>query len=151
MGAMILTTLDYEGEVSTVTFPCPDMTSANITALITAGDALAVAFAAITACVVIKKQYVAKISPLSAERRSSDAEAEREQKWLNRYYDGTTFERYTLTTPGSKMEDKDPDRLGFALLSDTEIAAYKTAFEAFVQPGGNAVTLEEMEWVGRNT
>lgn len=150
MGEMVLTTVDYDGETSIVRFPCPDMTAANITALITAGDALAQAFADITACVVIKKQYVAKTSNLSAVHRSDNDEAHREARWLNRYFDATTFERYTLTTPGPLSADQDADNRGFANLADTEIAAYKTAFQAFVQPGGNAVTLESLEWVGRN-
>jgi len=151
MGSMVLTTLDYDGEESKVTFLCPDMTSANIDALIAAGDALAVAFAAITACVVIKKTFTAKVSKLSAVRKSDNDEAHREAKWLHRYYDGTTFDRFTMTSPGPLKADQDSANRGFADLTDTQIAAYKTAFEAFVQPGGNAITLESMEWVGRNT
>ena len=151
MGSMDLTLVDYDGEVSTVSFPCPDLTAANIAATIAAGDTLAQAVAAITACVVLKKVFVAKVSNLSAVKRSDNAEAHREAKWLTRYFDATTFNRYTLTVAGPLSADQDPARRGFALLSDTQIAAYVTAFEAFVQPGGNAVEVDEMEWVGRNT
>jgi hypothetical protein len=150
MGYMELTTVDYDGESSVVRFPCPDMTSSNIDGLISAGNTLALAFADITACVVLKKKFVAKTSNLSAVRRSDNDEAHREAKWLNRYYDATTFERYTLSTPGPLRADQDATDRGFADLTDTEVAAYKTAFEAFVQPGANAVALESMEWVGRN-
>lgn len=151
MGEMILTTRDYDGEVSTVTFPCPDMTAANIVAIMAAGDALAADFADITHCVITSKVYVASRTALSALLRAEDQDANREQKWLVRYYDGTTFERLSLTLPGSKNVDKDPNRRGFALLTDTEIAAFKATFEAFVKnDNGNAVTIQEMEWVGRN-
>jgi len=150
MGWMELQTVDYTGEVSIVRFPCEDLTAANIAAVVAAGTALEQAFEDITGCIVVSKKFVASVSPLSAEHRSANTEAEREQRWLHRYYDATTFERYTLTTPGSLMAHKDPSNRGFALLTQAAIAAYKTAFQAFVKPGANAVTLESMEWVGRN-
>lgn len=150
MGALVVTLKDDDGESTTVTYPCPDLTAANITATITAGDALVTALAAITGCLVTEKVYIAKRSTLSALRKSSNPEGNREARWLHRYFDATTFERFTLTTPGPLLADKDAANPGYADLADTEIAAYKTAFQAFVQPGGNAVTLEELEWVGRN-
>lgn len=152
MGEMILTMRDYDGEVSTVTFPMQDLTAANFDAVIAAGDALAADVADITHCIITDKVYVAKRVKLSALLRAENEEANREQKWLVRYYDGTTFERLTLTVAGSKNEDKDPARRGFALLTDVQIAAFKATFEAFVKnTTGNAVTIQEMEWVGRNT
>jgi len=150
MGEMIITLLDDDGEATVVTYPCEDLTAANITAKTAAGDALALALEDITGCIVVSKVYVAKRSKISALHKSANPEGNREARWLHRFYDTTTFTRYTLTTPGPLIADKNSADPKFADLADTEIAAYKSAFEAFVKPSANVVTLEEMEWVGRN-
>jgi len=152
MGKLTVTTRDLDGEVSTVNFPIADLTTGNIVAQMAAGDALVAALEDITACLLTKKQYVAKVSPLAGETKSSNTEAHREAAWLVRYHDDTTFERATLQIPGPLAADQDGTNPKIADLADTEIAAFVTAFEAVVlPPGGNTAVVDEMIWVGRNT
>lgn len=150
MGEMVLTLLDDDGEVSIARFPCPDLTAANIAATIAAGDALALAVQDITGCLVARKQFIAKTSVVSALEASTNPEGNREAKWLVRYYSQNSLLKHTLTIAGPLLADKDSANPKYADLADTEIAAFKTAFEAFVKPTADAVTLVNMEWVGRN-
>jgi len=150
MGHLTVTTYDNDGEVSLVKFPLPDLTTGNIVATIAAGDALVDALVDITACLVAKKQYVAKTSPLAVGVKSTNAEAHREAKWLVRYSDANTFERATLEIPGPLIASQLDGNNKVADLADTDIAAFVTAFQAVVPgPGGNASVINEMVWVGR--
>ena len=151
MGKLLVSTRDYAGQGSTVTFPCEDLLTGNIVAMEAAGDALVAALGDITACILTKKSYVAKVSPLSGEVKSGNEAARREAAWLVRYHDSDTFERATLQIPGPLAGDQDATNPDIANVSDTEIAAFIAAFEAFViGPGGNDAVVDQLVWVGRN-
>jgi len=152
MGQLIVSTKDYNGEASTVTFPSADLTAANIEAKMTAGDALVTAMAAIENSLHVTKTYVAKRSPLSADPRASDATAHRELKWLVMYHDDTTFEKATLEIPCPDMAQQSATNRGHADIGDAGVVdAFITAFEAFVlPPGGNTAVVDDILIVGRN-
>lgn len=152
MGALVVSTRDYNGEASTVTFPSADLTAANIVAQMAAGDALVTAMAAIENSLHVTKTYVAKRSPLSADPRASDATAHRELKWLVMYHDDTTFEKATLEIPCPDMAEQSATNRGHADIGDAGVVdAFITAFEAFVLgPGGNASVVDDILIVGRN-
>ena len=78
MGKLTVTTRDYDGEASVVTFPGVDLTTGNIVAQVAAGDAPVAALEDITTCLLTKKAYVAKTSPLAGEVKSSNVAANRE-------------------------------------------------------------------------
>lgn len=152
MGWLTVSTRDYDGESSTVTFPSADLTAANIVAQMAAGDALVTAMAAIENSLHTAKTYVAKRSPLSADPRASDATAHRELKWLVMYHDDTTFEKATLEIPCPDLAEQSATNRGHADIGDAGVVdAFITAFEAFVLgPGGNASVVDDILIVGRN-
>lgn len=152
MGWLAVSTRDYDGEASTVTFPSADLTAANIVAQIAAGDALVTAMAAIENSLHVSKTYVAKRSPLSADPRASDATAHRELKWVVMYHDSTTFEKATLEIPCPDLAEQSATYRGHADIGDAGVVdAFITAFEAFVLgPGGNAAVVDDIVIAGRN-
>lgn len=152
MGQLVVGTRDYNGEAATVTFPIADLTAANITDDMTAGDALVTAMAAIENSLHVSKKYVAKTSKLSAELRASDATAHRELKWLVLYHDDTTFEKATLEIPCPDLAQQSATNRGHANIGDSGVVdAFIAAFEAIVlPPGGNTAVVDDILIVGRN-
>lgn len=94
----------------------------------------------------------ASLPELVASQSAPQNASFREDKWLCRIEDDTTFKRYTFTVPTADPstvtliagEDKIDLTVGAGL-------ALKNAVEEFVlSPSGNAVTLVEVAYVGRN-
>lgn len=152
MGRLVVSTRDGEGQASTVTFPIADLTAANITDDITAGDALVTAMAGIENALHVSKAYEAKRSVLSADPKASDETARRELKWLVMYHDGTTFQKATLEIPCPDLTVQSEDFRGHADIGDSgAVDAFITAFEAIVVgPAGNAAVVDDILLVGRN-
>lgn len=150
MGHLAVRLVDYDGEKSTVKYPIADLTAGNIAATLADAATLVTALQNITRCVVLSWYISTEETLVSALERSPNTDANREAAWLHRFTDSVNFEKFTLTTPGPNDGDKDPANRKYALLTDVDIAAYKTAFEALVRPGANAVVIQSMEWVGRN-
>lgn len=150
MAFLVVRLRDYDGEPSTVKYPIPELTAANIAGTITAAGTLVAALQNVSRCVVTSWYLTSEETLVSALERSPNTDANREAAWLHRYTDSVNFEKFTLTIPGPNDADKDPANRKYALLTDVDIAAYKTAFEALVQPGANSVVIQSMEWVGRN-
>ena len=151
MAHLVITTRDYDGEPSTVRYPIPDLTAGNIAGILADAATLVAALQNITRCLVTSWRISTGETVVSALERSPNTDANREAAWLHRFADTTTFEKFTLTVPGPNDGDKDPANRKYALLTDVDIAAYKSAFEALVTNGANAVVINSMEWVGRNT
>jgi len=152
MGRLTVSTRDYNGEASTVTFPSADLTAGNIVAQMAAGDALITAMAAIENSLHTSKSYVAKVSPLSAALQASDETAHRELKWLVLYHDDTTFEKASLEIPCPDLAQQSATYRGHADIGDAGVVdAFIAAFEAFVlPPGGNTAVVDDILIVGRN-
>lgn len=151
MAHIVVRLVDYDGEKSTVKYPIPDLTAGNIAATIADAGTLVAALQAITKCVVLSWYITTEDTLLSAVERSPNTDANREAAWLHRFTDSVNFDKFTLTTPGPDDAMKDTSNRKYALLTEVSIAAYKTAFEAVVQPGANSVVIGSLEWVGRNT
>lgn len=80
----------------------------------------------------------------------TDPFAQREIKWLVRYHDATdstVIRRLEIPTANAGLLGTDGE---FMNLAGTEGAAFKTAFEANVKIGANAVVLDSVQLVGRN-
>jgi len=151
MAYLQVTTRDYDGEVSIVRFPCPELTAANIVAVQAAGDTLIAALQNVTRCIVTKHSYVTGDEADSQLEQSVNADANREAAWLVRYADTTTFEKYTLQVPGPNSAHKDAANRAYADLTEVNIGAFVDAFEAFVEVEANTVAVNSLQWVGRNT
>lgn len=84
----------------------------------------------------------------------ADKDAQRESKWLFRYYDATTYEWYTMEVPTadlSLLDDAAKGTMSKDAVINPNWATLKTAFEAYMRsPNGNAVVLEEVLHVARN-
>lgn len=150
MGKAVVRFHDYDGEPSSVTFPAVDLTAANFDAQVAALASLRTALEGIAVDLqtghFIGNDYV--IVEGSAARASSPL-AQRENKWLVRYHDSSGA--YRLTIPCADLTVLDPDNRGFMDLQGTEGAAFVSAFEAYVNHGGGAVTVDSVQFVGRNT
>lgn len=153
MAHLVLRTVDYDGEPSVVKFPIPDLTAGNIVATLADCATLVAATQNITRCLVTSWYITTEETVLSADVRSANTDANREAAWLVRYTDATTFEKFRLQVPGPNDAHKDASNRKYADLTTPNVTvdAFRDAFEALVQPGANAVVVQNMEWVGRNT
>lgn len=155
MGRYKMTYADWDGEVSTVTFPGSDLLEANITAEQTQAATLRDAVNAVTRGKLLQTEHVAVTSPQGVGRATSP-EAQREEKALVMYYDNTTFKRASLEIPCVNMTGQNPDYPGVFYLdgaSNNQAAweTFVTAFEAFTPgPSGNTAVVEKIIHVGRN-
>lgn len=89
---------------------------------------------------------------LGASPAASTA-AQRENKWLCRYHDTTTYKKYTVSLPCADLT-KLVSGSEFLVLTGGPGAAFKTAFEALVVPpdnSSNVVALDSVQFVGRNS
>lgn len=152
MGKLVLTYRDHGtiGERSTVIFEGVDFTAVNFDAQVTAQNALRDAVNAITLGELTKVTRIAVESPQPGENPASPF-AQRELKWLVRYHDDVTGKRATLEIPCADLAKLDPNNQDIADVTDTDIAAFIAAFEAYVLgPSGNNAEVDQIVFVGRN-
>jgi len=138
------------GETSTVQYPVTTIIAGNYATMQTAIAALAVATQALSIGTETLRTTIAARVIQGAGPAASPL-AQRENKWLVRYHDGTNNVKYTLELPcadlmllGSNTE--------FIPDTATEYTDFKTAFEAIVKSpdDDNAVVLDSIQFVGRN-
>lgn len=149
------TFIDYSDEDSVHAINTVLTTAGNFAAQQTAMAAYQVAILAVTLGNLKNQAYKATITKFNASV-PTDANAQRERKWLVRYQDAVTFAPYKSELPTAMLEDG----LGASWLlpgtdlidlTITEVAAFVTQFEAFARsPEGNAVEVLELVAVGRN-
>lgn len=152
MGKLVLTYRDYgpTGERSTAIFEGVDLTAGNFDAQVTEQNALRNAVNAITLGELTKVTRVAVESPQPGANPASPF-AQRELKWLVRYHDDVTGKRATLEIPCADLAKLDPNNEDIADTSDADIAAFITAFEAYVLgPSGNNAVVDQIVFVGRD-
>jgi hypothetical protein len=145
-----ITYLDYSLETSTAGFTGVTLTAGNFAAQAALMDTLVSATQAITLATKIKDSRIAVVTPF-AETRPTSPYAQRESKWLLRYSDTVSpAGNGTIEVPASDLDLLDANGTHMDLAS-TEGAAFKAAFEAFQRSRlGNSVTLDSIEFVGRN-
>lgn len=82
----------------------------------------------------------------------TDPYAQRELKWRIVYSDDVTGSEYTFLIPAPDLTDNLDGASDLALLTSTDWAAFKSAFEAVaLSPAGNAASLVSASLVGRNS
>jgi len=145
------TILDYSEEKSPVSFSFGGVTALNIAGFITQFGALRTALTSIITGVVQKEKWVGDDTVLS-NTPPTDQNAQIELKWLLTYEGATTKKKFrqeiptpdtTKLVPGTDLAD----------MTDTDIAAYVTAFETIAKsPDDDAegVNVLDMRLVGRN-
>lgn len=155
MGRLTLSIADYDGETSAVSYPASDLLEANIVDEYAAALTLQTETMKVSRGLLLVSEHTAKRSP-QAVGKSTNAEAQREEKALVKYYDGTTFQRGTLEIPAVDMSKQHPNYPGKFYIKDVtghhaDWGTFVTAFQAFVPgPGGSATSvIEEIIHVGR--
>jgi len=141
-----------EPEVSSWQAAITTLTPANVAATETLLGNLLTAIQAVTLGSVQKKELVYSRTILSATPAASTA-AQRENKWLARYHDATTFKKYVISFPCADLS-KLVSGSEFLVLTSGDGAALKTAFEALVVPPDDAshsAVLDSVQFVGRNS
>jgi len=138
------------GETSSVQYPVTTIIAGNFASMQTAIAALAVATQGLSIGVeTLRTTIAARV--IEGAGPASSALAQRENKWLVRYHDGTTNVKYQLEIPCADLT-----LLGaateFIPTTATAYTDFKTAFEAIVKSpdDDNAVVLDSIQFVGRN-
>jgi len=147
--------VDYTKEISSFSIGVNTLNAANLVTQQTAHIALRDAINAITLGTLVQSETtVDRHRTASPGTAASEAEAQREKKWLVRYYDGTDFTQYTVEIPCADLSFLETHSDSIDMLDAgiaTEWTDLKTAFEAVVRsPNGNAVVVTEVVYVGRN-
>lgn len=144
------TRIDYNKEKSTVRFRVTPITAANFEAQQTLRAAFGVAMAGICGGVINKYQWM--LEDFTSEDPASDPLDQREIKWLVVYKDDVTAQTYSVELPCADLTQLDPNDRAHANIGDAgPVDAWIAAFEAFaLSPDGNAVTVQEITFVGRN-
>lgn len=139
-------------ESSNFSVPITTLTPANVSAQSTLTGNLQTALAAIVIGVFLKTELRYSSSILGSTPAAS-ALAQRENKWLMRYHDATSFQKFQVSigTADLLLVDGNTERLD---LTAGDGLALKTAFEAIVVSPADAahsVILDSVQFVGRNT
>jgi len=150
-----LSFVDWNKERSATSVAVATMTPANAAATITALGALKTALVGISLGREVEENIVYARNRLASPGSGASIEsAQRESKYLLRYYDAVDFTQYTVEVPcaAHALLVSRSDSVDLTL-SPLPAAwdALKTAFEAIVKsPNGNAVILTEAIFSGRN-
>jgi hypothetical protein len=147
-----MTQSDFSGEKTTSQVNGVTVTAANFDAQLAAFGALYLDMLGVTLGRIASEGFRYEIR-LSNEP-AADSEAQRENKWLIRYEDTSTFKLYTFELGCADLVD------GTLLLPNTDKAdmthanwvALKASFDGFARsPAGNPVNMIDATYVGRNT
>lgn len=145
--------LDYSDERSTTTIHVGAITAVSIAGFLTDFGALKTAIEGITLGVVSQESWVGDRTALS-NTPPADAEAQREKKWLVRYTGDTSGKVYTLEIATAELGGGHLLPMSdFADLTETDMAAFVTAFEAIARTPDDdteTVTVQSIQFVGRS-
>lgn len=152
-----LTFKDWSDESSTASFPMTTLTAINITAELIEVGALRDATIAITHGTGWKDKFINNAQILNADLPTTPL-AQRENKWLVRYHGVDNDKKWSLEIPcAALLSPTDENRLlpgsDFADLTQTEMAAFVSAFETTVRPpdsNTSLVVVDSIQFVGRN-
>lgn len=137
---------DYGKETSTVGVLGTTLTAANFDAQVALMAALRTAIEAMVVGETASRKIIALEEVISADPAASGL-AQRENKWLVRYTDGTNV--FTLEIPTADLTLLE-NNSEFLSLTGTEGSDFVTAFEAYCVRNGQAVTVLDIQFVGRN-
>jgi len=145
------TVLDYSEEKSTTSFNFGAITALTIAGFLTQFGNLRTAVGNIILGTIAREQWVGDNTLLS-NTPPSDAQAQVELKWLVSYEGATTHKKFRveIPTPDASKLIPGTDK---ADLTDTDIAAYVTAFEAIAKSPDDdteGVNVLDITLVGRN-
>lgn len=141
-----------EPESTNWSVPVTTLTAANYVAKKALIDDLNTAVDSIIIGMIAKKEVVIDRTLVSALPAASTL-AQRENKWLLRYVDTVTSQKFRVSIGTADLTEL-PDNSEFLDLTAGDGLALKTAFDAIVvspDNSSNAVSLRSVQFVGRNT
>lgn len=147
----VRTMWDYDGEATTFRVKSTPLTAANFDAQVALNVALGAAITGITRGHLRKIAYGNEITSVATP---DDPLSQRENKWVIRFHDATTDEPQSPIELGTAdLTVLDPNNRGYAEMGDSgPVDAFVAAFEAYViSEAGNAVVVDSLQFVGRNT
>lgn len=142
-----------EPETTSSEVPIITLTPANVAATATLAGNLKTALASLVIGRFVKDTLTYDRAINGAQIPATDPLAQRENKWLCRYHDATTFQKASVSF-GTADLSKHMDNSEFVDLATGDGAALKTAFEALVVSPYDAthtVVLDSVQFVGRNS
>lgn len=151
-GEYTMTYLDYSREKSTAKFVGPTPVQAGYDTWLGLITALTSAVQAITLGELHKEVYSTLVDIVTNDA-PTDAEAQREKKWLVTYRANTSQKIFRVEIPTAAPTGHLLPASDEADLTETDMAAFVAAFEAFVRSpdnGTEAVTVLSVRFVGRN-
>lgn len=145
---------DFDSEVGRTRFQGDTINAANFDAMNTLITALAAAIQGVTTGAQANDMRVYSETP--AVGTPADQWSQREIKWLVSMYDATAGKRCRVEIPTADLAlldatSDDPNVRRSLDLTAGAGLALKDAIEAYHKPFGNAVTVESVIVVGRNT
>jgi hypothetical protein len=153
-----LTLMDRSGEKATFSFFLPPLAAdgANYATITAAFDAVKAAVEDVTGGVVMESSIVAK---RTRHANAIPADGRREQKWLGRYQDDSTFKVYNWEVPCNDIdtlpmkEGTDFVDMNYAVAGTLKdnLDAFVAALNALRSPTNGTVTVISIQDVGRNT
>jgi len=141
-----------EPEVTTLRVPIITLTPANVAATETLTGNLATAIAAITLGANNQRALTYNVTQFE-KIPAATPQAQRENKWLVRFHDDTTFQKSTVSIGTADLAEL-AGNSEFLVLTAGNGLAFKTAFEAVVvspYDSANGVIVDSVQFVGRNT
>jgi hypothetical protein len=141
-----------EPETTSGEVPIITLTPANVAATATLCGNLKTALAGLVLGRFVADTLVYDRAKNGANIPADDDLAQRENKWLCRYHDATTFQKFSVSY-GTADLSKHKQNSEFVDLTTGAGAAFKTAFEAVVVSPADSthtVVLDSMQFVGRN-
>jgi len=148
-------TTKKNGEPETTSFQVPTitLTPGNVAANVALMGTLASTVAAITLGSFQNNNITYARNLLGVGPAASNL-AQRENKWLVRYHDATTYQKFQVSI-GTADISLLPDHDEFLDLADAGVGqAFKEAFEAIVVSpanSSNSVVVDSVQFVGRNS
>lgn len=141
-----------EPESTTLRVPIITLTPANVAATETLTGNLATAIAAITIGANNKREITYNVTQFEKIPAASPL-AQRENKWLVRFHDATTFQKSSVSIGTADLAEL-AGNSEFLVITAGNGLAFKTAFEAVVVSpfdSSHSVVVDSVQFVGRNT
>jgi len=148
----VYTQVDYSKEKSSTTIYTADLDSATYDAFHTESDQMRNAIAGICIGIMAEETIVDEKNDLNSTY-PTNVNAQRERKWKVNYVGQVRAKKYFVTLPCADPTARLQTNSDFGLLSQTEMAAFRTRFESFAKCPDDpteAVTIISMQLVGRN-
>jgi len=149
MGKANWSTIDHDGEGSSIGVRIVDLTAGNIAAQLTAIGLLEDALQAVTLVGFTKLDVLAVTTLIGDPQPSADGNAQRETKWLVSGTDSAGFST-TIEIPGADLTLLPSGSASLDLTAGAGLTL-KNALEAvWRSKQGNAVTVDSVKHVSRN-